>query len=186
MISSMSPLIHSRQRWPQCLDAQHITERCYHAKNFFVSIRDFDAEEDKYMAVSEIYRGDVKAKKANATIPWLKTNKKCRFVEWCPTGFKIGLFDEPLKILPDDDLEFCQRHTMMIGNNTAISRVLAQRISVKYDLMFGQRAFVHWFVSEGLEEAEFVRARENLRMLEKDYVAVLMEAETDDDECGSD
>ena len=40
------------------------------------------------MAISLKFRGDVKAKEANATVQWLKTNKKVSFVEWCPTGSK--------------------------------------------------------------------------------------------------
>ena len=28
--------------------------------------------------------------------------------------------------------------------------------------MYGKRAFVHWYVSEGMEEGEFAEAREDL------------------------
>ena len=30
------------------------------------------------------------------------------------------------------------------GNNVAVSRVFTERINKKYDMMYGQRAFVHW------------------------------------------
>ena len=40
----------------------------------------------------------------------------------------------------------------MIGDNTAISRVFNERISKKYDLMYSQKAFVHWYVGEDMEE----------------------------------
>ena len=51
-----------------------------------------------------------------------------------------------------------------------------------YDLMYSQRAFVHWYVVEGMEEGTFAEAREDLRFLEQDYLDILAESGTVEEE----
>merc|ERR1711862_309708 len=53
------------------------------------------------------------------------------------------------------------RACCMISNSTAIAEVFS-RIDHKFDLMYSKRAFVHWYVGEGMEEGEFSEARETL------------------------
>ena len=43
------------------------------------------------------------------------------------------------------------RACCMISNSTAIAEVFS-RIDHKFDLMYSKRAFVHWYVGEGMEE----------------------------------
>jgi len=103
-----------------------------------------------------------------------------------PTGFKIGLNDAPPAKVEGDPMEDAENTCVMIGNNIAVNRVFSERLSKKYDMMYSQRAYVHWYVGEGMEEGEFSEAREDLGFLEKDYLDVITEQASDeeDDEDG--
>jgi len=181
MITSMAPITTEKKKETMPTDTQRMTELCFSAQNFFTKLADFDVEEDLYMAVSVNYRGAVQAKEANKTVQWLRSNKKVNFVEWIPTGFKVGLNEQPAARVANDECAYFEKNVVMMGNNTAISRVFSERIVKKYDLMYSQRAFVHWYVGEGMEEGEFQEAREDLAFLEKDYLDVLREEATDEE-----
>merc|ERR1712079_524081 len=112
-----------------------ITDDCLQPNSFLVKYSDFDVVEDKYMAISLNYRGNIKSQEANSTVQWVKQNNKVSFVEWCPTGFKIGLNNVPAATLSDDDMAQSDKNAVMIGNNIAVNRVFSERLSKKYDMM---------------------------------------------------
>merc|ERR1711879_1081878 len=182
MTTSLAPLVNEKKKERQSNNCWDLTEEALDSKSFLVKYVDFDPVEDKYMAISLNYRGKIKSKEANETVQKVKKAAKVSFVEWMPTGFKIGLNDAPPAKVEGDPMEDAENTCVMIGNNIAVNRVFSERLSKKYDMMYSQRAYVHWYVGEGMEEGEFSEAREDLGFLEKDYLDVVTEQASDDED----
>ncbi|GCC18288.1 hypothetical protein chiPu_0020760 [Chiloscyllium punctatum] len=163
-----APVISAEKAYHEQLSVAQLTNACFEPANQMVKC---DPRNGKYMAVSMLYRGDVVPKDVNSAIASIKTKRSIRFVDWCPTGFKVGINYQPPTVVPGGDLAKVLRAVCMLSNSTAIAEAWA-RLNHKFDLMYAKRAFVHWYVGEGMEEGEFSEARDDLAALEKDYEEV--------------
>uniref|UniRef100_A0A087X2W6 Tubulin alpha chain n=1 Tax=Poecilia formosa TaxID=48698 RepID=A0A087X2W6_POEFO len=146
-----APVISAEKAYHEQLTVAEITNACFEPANQMVKC---DPRHGKYMACCLLYRGDVVPKDVNAAIANIKTKRTIQFVDWCPTGFKVGINYQPPTVVPGGDMAKVQRAVCMLSNTTAIAEAWA-RLDHKFDLMYAKRAFVHWYVGEGMEEGEF-------------------------------
>lgn len=167
-LASYAPVISSERAHHEGITVADLTNELFEPDNQMVKCNPRDG---KYMACCILYRGDVVPKDVNTAIATVKSKRNVHFVDWCPTGFKVGINFKPPTTVPGSDLSPVNRAACMLSSTTAISDAW-NRLNYKFDLMYSKKAFVHWFVSEGMEECEFSEARENLAVLEMDYKEV--------------
>jgi len=178
-LATYAPIISADRNMHEQHSIMEITSACFEPANQMVKC---DPRHGKYMACCLLYRGDVVPKDVNAAIAHIKTKRTIQFVDWCPTGFKVGINNQKPTVVPGGDMANVSRAVCMLSNTTAIAEAWA-RLDHKFDLMYAKRAFVHWYVGEGMEEGEFAEAREDMAALEKDYEEVGLDS-VDGDEDG--
>ncbi|KAM0789967.1 Tubulin alpha-1A chain [Microbotryomycetes sp. NB124-2] len=176
-LATYAPIISAQKASHEANSVAELTMSCFEPNNQMVKC---DPRSGKYMACALLYRGDVVPKDVNAAVATIKTKRTIQFVDWCPTGFKLGICNEPPALVPGGDLAKVSRSLCMLSNTTAIAGAW-QTLDHKFDLLYSKRAFVHWYVGEGMEEGEFSEAREDLAALEKDYQEVGMDAGDDEE-----
>ncbi|KAF0991148.1 hypothetical protein HZS_5662 [Henneguya salminicola] len=162
---SYAPITSAKKSSHEQNSVAELTNLCFESSSQLVKC---DAKAGKYMSCCLLYRGDVIPKDANAAINNLKTKKNLQFVSWCPTGFKVGLNQQAPVTPPGSDMAAVKRALCVLSNTTSISEAWV-RLSKKFEMMFEKRAYVHWYLGEGLEENEFKEAYDQMGTLIKDY-----------------
>uniref|UniRef100_A0A286Y255 Tubulin/FtsZ 2-layer sandwich domain-containing protein n=1 Tax=Cavia porcellus TaxID=10141 RepID=A0A286Y255_CAVPO len=131
-LATYASVISAEKAYHEQLSVAEITNACFEPANQMVKC---DPRHGKYMACCLLYHSDVVPKDVSAAIATIKTKRTIQFVDWCPTGFKVGINYQPPTVVPGEDLAKVQRAVCMLSNTTAIAEAWAP-LDHKFDLMY--------------------------------------------------
>jgi tubulin alpha len=169
---SLSPLNAANNMWATVPSLSEMTDRAFHPLNTMFSL---DRQTGKYMACCSIYRGSMSIDEASASITEhqpsnRKTKKTKNWANGVPQGFKGAIARKSALPFDDETINVGDRSLCMLTNHTGVTSTL-ERMCSKFDSLLHKRAFVFWFVGEGMEEGEFSEAREDVERLMNEYKA---------------
>ncbi|KAF7259372.1 hypothetical protein EG68_05858 [Paragonimus skrjabini miyazakii] len=157
-LSNFAPCISSEK-------AEHETRAVFDRENQMVKV---DPTYGKFMSCTLLYRGNVSPSHVYLSLMELKSARGIEFVDWCPTGFKVGISSSPPVSVIDSRVAQSDKNVVMLANNSAVGQAW-QRLTHKFYLLYSKRSFIHWYIGEGMEESEFNDALVNMTSLVRDY-----------------
>ncbi|CAK1592050.1 unnamed protein product [Parnassius mnemosyne] len=131
-----------------------------------------DPRHGRYLTVATMFRGRMSMREVDDQVLAIQNKNSSYFVEWIPNNLKVSVCDVPPRGL--------KMSATFIGNTTAIQEVF-KRISEQFTVMFRRRAFLHWYIGEGMDEMEFTEAASNMSDLISEYQQY-QDAQVDDEE----
>ncbi|VEL24926.1 unnamed protein product [Protopolystoma xenopodis] len=170
-LSNFAPCISPEKAEHESVSTRELTRAVFERENQMVKV---DPSCGKFMSCSLLFRGNVSPSEVYLSLMELKTNKGIDFVDWCPTGFKVGITSEPPVTVTESRVAQCSKNVIMLANNSAVGQAW-QRLTHKFYLLYSKRSFIHWFIGEGMEESEFTDALSNMTTLVKDYEEASMD-----------
>jgi tubulin beta len=156
-ICGFAPLTSRGSQQYRALTVPELTSQLFDNKNMMAAC---DPRRGVYLTVSAHFRGRMSSKEVDEQMLNIQARNTSYFVEWIPNNVKSSICDIPPRGL--------KMASTFIGNTTAF-RELFTRVDNQFSKMYARRAFIHWYVNEGLETVEFDEARSNMTDLIQEY-----------------
>jgi len=139
------------------LTVAELTQQIFDPTNMMAQC---DPRRGKYLTASALFRGRVPTNDVDEQMLKVHQKNQALFVPWIPNNIKTSVCD-----IPPIGLSIS---ATFIANSTAI-KALFKRVATQFSSMYRRKAFVHWYLDEGMEEVEFTEAESNIHDLISEY-----------------
>jgi len=152
-----APLVARGTHQYSALNVAELTNQAFDAKNMMCAA---DPRSGRYLTAAAMYRGKIPTQLIDQEILNVRQKHKKLFVEWIPHNITSSVCNVPPKGL--------NMSATFIGNNTAIQQMF-KRVYDQFSLMIKKRAFLHWYIDQGMDYLEFTEAEGNMMDLIVEY-----------------
>lgn len=156
-VPGFAPLCSPSQMAFRSLSVRDITKQMFDPNTMMAACNPMHG---RYLTVATIYRGLVSTNEVEQVINNTQLRNSSFFVDWIPHNIKVAVCDVPS---PHSKLS-----GTLIANTTAVQEIF-RRIHEQFAAMLRRKAFLHWYLGEGMDEMEFSEAESHLIDLISEY-----------------
>ncbi|KAI0394184.1 tubulin beta chain [Xylariaceae sp. FL0594] len=140
------------------LTVQALTQQMFDPRNMMAAS---DFRNGRFLTCSAMFRGKLSIKEVEDQMRAIQARNSSYFVDWIPHNIQLAMCTVPPALGQDMSGTF-------VGNSTALQEIL-KRVGDQFAAMFRRKAFLHPYISDGMDEMEFTEAESNMNDLINEY-----------------
>ncbi|CAG9320538.1 unnamed protein product [Blepharisma stoltei] len=121
---------------------------------------DADIRSGRFLTAAAMFQGVMSISEIELQVKKIQDKFSPNFVEWIPYSIQLSKCDMPRNN--------CKGNLTTICNSTSIQEIFI-RIERQFSAMFKKKAFIHHYVEAGVEQMEFVEAKNSVMDLISEY-----------------
>jgi tubulin beta len=157
LMTSFAPVLSPRDEVYGSLNVRELTLQAFDGKRMMCAAH---PHQGRYLTCAASFRGAVSSKEAEEQLWELTSKHSTLFTEWIPNSIQTSICPVATKDL--------KTSLTLLANSTSVKEVF-RRISKQFTTMFRRKAFLHWYTEEGMDEAEFREARNDMDDIASEY-----------------
>ncbi|CAD8196611.1 unnamed protein product [Paramecium pentaurelia] len=163
--TSYSPFIQADQQHLKKPNLQDITESLFDDRGPLLS---FNRLTHKYLAASLFFKGDCPLPELNYVMKQIKQSESITFAEGSQIAYQTSVSNVQPYTLTNYPFAKYNKAACMLAHSTGVLKNF-QSLKKRFNSLYTKKAFVHWFVGQGLEEGLFREQADNLEEIIKLY-----------------